>query len=84
MQDIEELSDIASDTLRGAPDGLAVRSDGIICATGPGGVWIFQPDGTHLGIVRTGQATSNCTLDADEKHLYMTADNLLMRIKLLK
>ena len=74
----------ASDTLRGAPDGLAVRSDGIIFATGPGGVWIFQPDGTHLGIVRTGQATSNCTLDADEKHLYMTADNLLMRIKLLK
>ncbi len=74
----------AGDSLRGAPDGLAVRSDGIIFATGPGGVWIFQPDGIHLGIVRTGQATSNWTLDADEKYLYMTADNLLMRIKLKK
>lgn len=72
----------AGDSLRGAPDGLAVRSDGIIFATGPGGVWIFQPDGKHLGIVKTGQATSNCTLDAAEKYLYMTADNLLMRIKL--
>lgn len=74
----------AGDTLSGAPDGLVVRSDGTIFASGPGGVWIFQADGTHLGIVRTGQATSNCTLDAAEKYLYMTADNLLMRIKLLK
>jgi len=72
----------ASDSLRGAPDGLAVRSDGIIFASGPGGVWILKPNGTHLGIVRTGQATSNCTLDADEKYLYMTADSLLMRIEL--
>ncbi len=74
----------AGDTLKGAPDGLVVRSDGIIFATGPGGVWIFQPDGKHLGIVLTGQATSNCTLDAEEKYLYMTADNLLMRISLLQ
>ena len=75
---------IASDTLRGAPDGLIVREDGIIFATGPGGVWIFNPEGDNLGIVRTGQATSNCTLDADSKYLYMTADMYLMRIKLRK
>jgi len=74
---------LAQDTLRGGPDGLVVRSDGIIFATGPGGVWIFHPDGEHLGIIRTGQATSNCTLDADEEYLYMTADMFLMRIRLL-
>ena len=74
----------AGDSLKGAPDGLVVRSDGIIFASGPGGVWIFKPDATHLGIVRTGQATSNCTLDAREEYLYMTADNFLMRIKLKK
>lgn len=74
----------AADSLRGGPDGLVVRSDGTIFATGPGGVWIFHPSGKHLGIVRTEQATSNCTLDAEEKYLYMTADNLLMRIQLLK
>ncbi len=74
---------IASDTLRGAPDGLAVRNDGIIFATGPGGVWIFNPEGGHLGTVRTGEATSNCTLDSDNQYLYMTADMYLMRIELL-
>jgi gluconolactonase len=72
----------ASDSLRGAPDGLVVRDDGIIFATGPGGVWILNPEGEHLGIILTGQATSNCTLDARNRYLYMTADMYLMRIRL--
>jgi gluconolactonase len=72
----------ASDSLRGAPDGLVVRDDGIIFATGPGGVWILTPEGKHLGIILTGQATSNCTLDAKNQYLYMTADMYLMRIRL--
>lgn len=75
---------VASDSLRGAPDGLVVRNDGIIFATGPGGVWVFTPEGENLGIVKTGQATSNCTLDSDDEYLYMTADMYLMRIKLVK
>lgn len=73
---------LASDTLKGAPDGLVVREDGIIFATGPGGVWIFTPEGEHLGIIKTGQATSNCTLDTNNKYLYITADMYLMRIRL--
>jgi len=72
----------ASDSLRGAPDGLVVRDDGIIFATGPGGVWVLSPEGEHLGIILTGQATSNCTLDAKNRYLYMTADMYLMRIRL--
>ncbi len=72
----------AADSLRGGPDGLVVRNDGIIFATGPGGVWVLTPGGEHLGIIRTGQATSNCTLDAKNRYLYMTADMYLMRIRL--
>ena len=72
----------AADTLRGAPDGLVVRPDGIIFATGPGGVWVFTPEGEHLGLVLTGQATANCTIGSDGKYLYMTADMHLMRIRL--
>jgi gluconolactonase len=74
----------AADSLQGAPDGLVIRNDGIIFATGPGGVWIMTPRGEHLGIIRTGQATSNCTLDAENRYLYMTADMFLMRIRLRK
>lgn len=69
-------------TEKGSPDGLKVRSDGIIFATGPGGVWVFSPEGEHLGTVKTGQATSNCALDNKGKYLYITADSYIMRIKL--
>lgn len=67
---------------RGAPDGFKVREDGVIFATGPGGLWILSPGGEHLGTVKTGQATSNCALDDDGQYLYMTADMHIMRIRL--
>lgn len=73
---------VDKDGEQGLPDGLKVNSDGIIFASGPGGIWIFSPDATVLGKVRTTQATSNCALDTNEKTLYMTADGLLLRIKL--
>ncbi len=71
-----------SETVGGAPDGLKVRKDGIIFATGPGGVWILSPEGKHLGTIKTGQATANCALDEEGRYLYMTADMHLMRIRL--
>lgn len=67
---------------KGLPDGLAVHSSGHIFATGPGGVWIFTPTGEHLGTIKTGEATANCTFNTDETMLYMTADMYLMRIPL--
>ena len=67
---------------RGLPDGMDVARNGTIFATGPGGVWVFAPDGTALGKIRTEQATANCTLDDEEAYLYMTADGFLLRVKL--
>jgi len=69
-------------TRKGSPDGLVVRDDGIIFASGPGGILVFTPETEHLGTILTGQATSNCTLDTKGEYLYMTADMFLMRIRL--
>lgn len=66
----------------GLPDGMKVDREGYIYATGPGGVWIFAPDGRALGKVKTGQATSNCAIGNEGSMLYMTADMYLMRIPL--
>lgn len=66
----------------GLPDGMAVHEAGYIFATGPGGVWIFDADGTHLGTLDTGEATANCTFNEDESVLYITADMYLLRLKL--
>jgi gluconolactonase len=67
---------------KGLPDGLKVNREGTLFATGPGGVWVFDPTGKVLGKIRTGEATSNCALSEDESTLYMTADDYLMRVRL--
>jgi gluconolactonase len=72
----------AERTERGGPDGLVIRDDGVMFATGPGGVWIFSAEGEHLGTVKTGQATSNCTIGDGGRYLFITADMYLMRIRL--
>ncbi len=66
----------------GLPDGMKVDQAGNLFATGPGGVLIFAPDGTHLGTLATGQKTANCGWGEDGTVLYITADMYLGRIKL--
>lgn len=67
---------------RGLPDGLKVDAAGNLFATGPGGVLVFAPDGTHLGTILTGQATANCAFGDDGQTLFITADSLLCRVRL--
>ncbi len=67
---------------KGLPDGLKVNKDGYIFATGPGGVWVFNADGKHLGTIKTTQATANCAFNTEEKVLYITADMYLLQVKL--
>ena len=76
--DADEWPD--GDGMQGLPDGMAVHSSGAIFASGPGGVWLFSPDGRVLARIHTGQLTSNCTLSADEKRLFITADDTLMSL----
>lgn len=66
----------------GVPDGLTVSRDGIVFATGPGGVWVFTEEGELLALVRTGRLTANCALDSSQEHLYITAHDALLRLKL--
>jgi gluconolactonase len=67
---------------KGLPDGLKIHKSGNIFATGPGGVHIISPEGKHLAAIKTGRATANCAFDNDQKYLYTTTTDLLMRVKL--
>ena len=66
---------------KGLPDGMAVDQKGNLFATGPGGVLVFAPDGTHLGTFWTGEATSNCTFGDDGSSLYITTDMYILRVR---
>ena len=69
---------------KGLPDGLKVDVDGNLFATGPGGVFVFASDGTHLGTFDTDGAigTGNCCWGDDGSSLYIAADMFLGRVRL--
>ena len=66
----------------GAPDGLRVDKSGNLFATGPGGLWIFSPEGKVLGRFHLPQGTANCAFSDDGKTLYLTSDMYLLRMKI--
>jgi gluconolactonase len=45
---------------RGSPDGLKTDESGNVYCTGPGGLWVFNPQGHHLGTIVTPEQPSNC------------------------
>jgi gluconolactonase len=69
-------------TMGGLPDGLKVDKNGIVFATGPGGIYIFNSEGKKLGMIKLENSASNCALSPDEKTLYVTNDMYLLRVKL--
>lgn len=74
--------DVTAEMAEGLPDGLKVDSQGNLFGTGPGGVWIFSPDGTHLGTIQPTEVPANVAWGDDGSTLYMTARTGLYRIKL--
>lgn len=66
---------------KGLPDGMKVDLAGNVFATGPGGVFVFSPDGTLLGILDTDEPTANCAWGDDGSTLYICANDKLARIK---
>ncbi|MEM9828956.1 MAG: SMP-30/gluconolactonase/LRE family protein [Planctomycetota bacterium] len=66
----------------GLPDGLCVSKSDLIYASAPGGIDVMNFDGQLLGRFETGKRTSNCALDADERYLYITADDTVCRVRL--
>ncbi|HEX3035945.1 MAG TPA: SMP-30/gluconolactonase/LRE family protein [Thermodesulfobacteriota bacterium] len=69
-------------TEKGGPDGLKLDRDGNLFSAAPGGVYVFASDGTHLGTIHTGVATSNVAWGNDGSVLYVTASTALYRIRL--
>jgi len=68
--------------LKGLPDGLKINSKGIIFASGPGGIWIFNSEAKLLGKINLDESASNVALSADEKTIYITNDMQVLRVKM--
>lgn len=76
------FADVTNEKEAGLPDGMKVDALGNIYATGPAGVWVFSPEGKHLGTIKPPEGPANCGWGDDWKTLYITAQTSLYRIKL--
>jgi gluconolactonase len=68
------FADMSSDETDGVPDGMKVDVQGRVYCTGPGGTWVFAPDGSRLGIIRTPEVPANLAFGGpDLRTLFLTA-----------
>jgi len=68
------FADMSSDETDGVPDGMKVDVEGRVYCTGPGGTWVFAPDGTRLGVIRTPEVPANLVFGGpDLRTLFFTA-----------
>jgi gluconolactonase len=75
--------DASSDKRPGGPDGMKVDRLGNVYSTGPGGIWVFSPEGKALGVILMPERTANLNwAGADRKTLYITASSSIYRITL--
>lgn len=65
----------------GGCDGFKITKNGTVFATGPGGVWIFTKAGKLIGKIKVNGAT-NIALSPDEKTIYITAVQNLLRVRM--
>ena len=62
----------------GVPDGMKVDISGRIFCTGSGGIWVFSPDGSRLGIIRGPDVPRNIAFGGpDFRTVYTTPGDSL-------
>ena len=76
------FADVTEETEPGVPDGMKVDSLGNLWGSGPGGLWVFSPDGKHIGTIKPGETAANCAWADDGKTLYITATTSVYRLRL--
>ena len=65
---------VRSGVAAGVPDGMRVDEAGNLYVTGPRGVWVWDPQGHHLGTIVLPEQPANLTWGGnDYRTLYMTA-----------
>jgi gluconolactonase len=66
----------------GVPDGIKVDKNGNLFVTGPKGIWVWDPQGNHLGTIVMPEQPANLTWgDKDYRTLYITATTSVYKLR---
>lgn len=77
------FADMSSDEPVGVPDGMKVDSQGNVYSTGPGGCWVFDPNGNQLGIIRLPEVPANCAWGGeDNRTMFFTAHTSVYTLRM--
>ena len=77
------FAEVQGDVVVGRPDGLKVDRVGNVYCTGSGGIWVFDPQGKHLGTISVPKKTTNFAWgDSDWKTLFITCFDGLYKVRL--
>src|SRR6476660_315054 len=65
-------------------DGMKLDERGNVYVTGPAGVWVFAPDGEHIGTIGVPENVGNVNWGGDAwQTLYIPASSSIYRVRLL-
>jgi gluconolactonase len=66
----------------GVPDGMRMDEAGNLYVTGPKGIWIWDPEGHHLGTIEMPEQPANLIWgDNDYQTLYITATTSVYKLR---
>ena len=67
----------------GLVDGMKLDERGDVYVTGPEGIWVFDPEGQHLGTIRIPEDVGNLNWgDDDWRSLYVAASTSIYRVRM--
>jgi len=67
---------------KGVPDGMKLHDKGNLYVTGPEGIWVWDPQGQHLGTIILPEQPANLTWgDPDYRTLYITATKSVYKLR---
>ena len=77
------FADLSSGQGEGAPDGMKVDVEGRVYCTGPGGLWVFDSTGAHLGTIPVPETPSNCAFGGpDHRSMLITARTSVYTVRM--
>ena len=82
QQVFAEMSLVDGAESDGVPDGLKVDSAGRVFCTGPGGIWIWNPDATLIGVLEFPEITTNIAWGGvDLKTMFVTGHTSIYSLR---
>jgi gluconolactonase len=76
------FADMSADGTNGVPDGMKVDAAGRVFCTGTGGIWVFAPDGTRIGIIEMPEVCANIAFGGpDLRILFCTASTSVYALR---